>query len=53
MVYDDTGKVVGWDHDLTVTNNADGDAVVTDYGRDASITLEGVAASDFDLLSVV
>ena len=58
VVYDDTGKVVGWDHDLivitggrsfgdlTIRDNADGDAVITGYGADASITLEGVAASE-------
>ncbi|WP_419906592.1 hypothetical protein [Hoeflea sp.] len=41
--------------DLTITNNAEGHAVVTGYGDDASITLEGVDASaltdaDFDFL---
>ncbi len=62
-----TGKFIGWDHDLivikggktfddlTITDNADGNAVVTGYGEDASVTLEGVSASeltesDFDFL---
>ncbi|WP_136661282.1 calcium-binding protein, partial [Nitratireductor sp. XY-223] len=42
---------------LTITNNADGDAVITGYGNNASITLEGVSASiltnaDFDFLGI-
>ncbi len=57
-VKDHSGKFVGWDHnkivikggkafsDLTIIENADGDAVITGYGTDSSITLEGVAASD-------
>ncbi len=32
--------------DLTITNNAEGDAVITGYADDSSITLEGMAASE-------
>ncbi len=32
--------------DLTITNNAEGDAVITGYADDSSITLEDVSASE-------
>ncbi len=57
-----TGKFTGWDHDrivikagkaksfsdLTIGENANGDAVITGYssGTGASVTLEGVTASE-------
>ena len=57
-ILDPSGNVIGMAHDvivikggkvfedLTIKENANGDAVVTGYGEDVSITLEDVAASE-------
>ncbi len=39
------GEVAEFD-DLTIENNSNGDAVITGYGDDKSVTLEGVDASE-------